>query len=200
MKRGAPLDELPHDRVFRVLDLVDGSHLPHLSLEQHRDARADEVRAAHVVRDDDAGDAELFLHAHHELVDDGGGDRIESGGRLVVEDVLRLARDGARDADPLAHSAGEFDGKRLSRVGKIHELQRFLHARGDFLGREGSDLHEPHRDVFVDRERIEQRGELEDVADVRAERVESHAVSVSALRGRRRRRCPCRARAVRRCA
>src|ERR1035437_10282433 len=58
------------------------------------------------------------------------------------------------------------------RVGKIHGPRRLLHTRGDFLGREGPDLHEPHRDVFVDRERVEQCGELEDVADVGAERVE----------------------------
>src|SRR5689334_3838013 len=99
---GAALDELSHDRVARVLDLIDGADGAHAAIVEHRDPGADAVRAAHVVRDDDARDAESVAHADHELVDDGAGHRVEARRRLVVEKVLRAERDGARDPDPFA--------------------------------------------------------------------------------------------------
>src|SRR5438105_7491086 len=102
---GLSFNELSHHRVVGVLDLVDGTDLSTLSLVQHRDARADRVSAAHVVGDDDAGNAKPLAHADHQLIDDGAGNRIESGRRLVVHDVLGLPRDGARDANALPHSA-----------------------------------------------------------------------------------------------
>src|SRR4051812_10841698 len=48
------VDELPHDRISSVLDLAARSDLPYPPLVQHRDARPDVVRAAHVMGDDDA--------------------------------------------------------------------------------------------------------------------------------------------------
>src|ERR1700682_1613487 len=105
-----PFDELTDHRIAGVLNLVDGTYLSHLSLEKHRYPRPDGVRAPHVVRNDDARDTELLPHPDHQLVDDRTGDRIQSRGRLVVKDVLRLASDSARDANPLAHTAGEFGG------------------------------------------------------------------------------------------
>ena len=114
----------------------------------------------------------LDLHALHELVDHGSGDRIKTGGRFVVEHVFRTERDRARDADALAHAAGEFYRQSLSGRGQVDQLERFLNARGDFIGREMTALHEPHRDVLVDGQRVKQRRKLEDVADLRAKRVE----------------------------
>src|SRR6187397_3555557 len=57
---GAPFDELAHDRVGGVLDLVDRADRAHLAVVEHRDPRPDAVGAAHVVRDDDARDAETI--------------------------------------------------------------------------------------------------------------------------------------------
>src|SRR5512147_365046 len=71
---GAAFDELPDDRVRRVLDLVHGADGAHAAVVEHRDAGAHAIRAAHVVGDDDARDAEPVAHADHELVDDGARD------------------------------------------------------------------------------------------------------------------------------
>src|SRR5688572_20209348 len=66
-----PLDELADDRIGGLLEFVDGADLADAAVEEHRDARADAIGAAHVVRDDDARDAEAVAHPDHELVDDG---------------------------------------------------------------------------------------------------------------------------------
>src|SRR5690349_2730821 len=66
---GPPFDELPHDRVGRVVDLLDRPLPAYASLIEHGDAGADGVRAAHVVGDHDTGDVQLLAHAYHELVD-----------------------------------------------------------------------------------------------------------------------------------
>src|SRR5262245_66049521 len=63
---GAPFDELADDRVGAVLDLIDRSDGSHLAVVEHRNARSDAVRTPHVVRDDDARDAETIAHARSE--------------------------------------------------------------------------------------------------------------------------------------
>src|SRR5690349_4089563 len=77
---GAPLDELAHDRVTGLLDLVDRADGAHAAVVQHCDPCPDAVGASHVVCDDNARDAEPVAHADHELVDHGAGDGIEPGG------------------------------------------------------------------------------------------------------------------------
>src|SRR2546423_2667168 len=166
------LDELPYDRILCVLDLVDGADLLNLALVQHRNPGSDCVSAAHVVGDDDAGDPQLLSHPDHELVDDRAGHWIESRRRLVVEDVLRLPRDRARDADAFAHPARELGGKLGFDPGKIYELESFADALDDLRLAHSSFLAQSHRDVVTDAEGIEQRGELEDVADLGSELVQ----------------------------
>src|SRR5688572_9792070 len=79
---GTPLDELSHDGVCALADLVDRSHLADSPVVKHRDAGSDAVGAPHVVGDDNACDTELVTHADHQLVDDRARDRVEPRGRL----------------------------------------------------------------------------------------------------------------------
>ena len=161
-----------------MLNLVDGTDLAHLPLVQHGDARADAICAAHIVSDDNSRDAKPVAHAHHQFINDGAGDRIEAGGGLVVQDVFRAQRNGARDADPLAHSAGELGRKARFRIRQIHQIQRLGDAGGDLTLAQRALFTQSHGDVVADRERVEQRGELEDVADLRAKRREFFAIQV----------------------
>src|ERR671920_887096 len=50
---GAPFDELAHDRVLRVLDLLHRPNAAHPAVIQHGDPGSNPVRAPHVVRDHD---------------------------------------------------------------------------------------------------------------------------------------------------
>src|SRR3569833_1037459 len=166
------VDELADDGVGRALNLLDGTDLPYASLVQHRNPRPDIVRAAHVVRDDDAGHAELVAHADHQLIDDRAGDRIEARRRLVVQDVFRTEGYRARDADALVHTPRQLGGIAMLDVREIHELEGLVYARFDLLLRELLLLAQAHRDVLADGERVEQRGELKHIADTRTQLIE----------------------------
>ena len=93
---------------------------------------------------------------------------IEAGGRLVVEDDLRLERDRARHADALAHAARELGGhQRLARPTRPTAVEALrARARAIALLAPAHVLADRVRDVLVDRQRVEQRGALEDHAEV----------------------------------
>ena len=103
---GPALDELAHHRIVGRLDLRHGADLADRTLVQHGDPVADGEGAAHVVGDDQPGDAEV-AGADHELVHDRRGDGVEPGRGLVVENVARLEGDRARDSHPLSHPAAQ---------------------------------------------------------------------------------------------
>ena len=63
-------------------------------------------------------------------------------------------------------------GKRSLDAGQVDEVERLVDALRDLALGQLLLLAQPHRDVLADGERVEQRGELEDVADARAQRVE----------------------------
>src|SRR5262249_2046898 len=67
----------------------------HASLVEVGDAIAHEERALDVVGHDDARDLEPRLHAADQVVDGHRGHRVETRGRLVVQDALRIHRDRA---------------------------------------------------------------------------------------------------------
>ena len=79
---GQPVDELPHQRIVAVRasrrGVPETMNLPRSSSTMRSAMRKARV---HLVRDDDAGDAELVVQVDDELVDLGAGDRVEAGAR-----------------------------------------------------------------------------------------------------------------------
>jgi hypothetical protein len=175
------LDELTDDRIGRVPDLFHGSHLPDLAVVEHRDPATDRVRAPHVVRYDDGRDTELLAHPDHQLVDDRARDRVETRGRFIVEDVLRAKSDRAGDTDALPHAAGQLRRVAVDDSRKIDEIQRLHDALMDLVLGELLLFPQSHRHVVADGERVEEGGELEDVADPRAQRIEISAAQARHL-------------------
>ena len=119
---------------------------------------------------------------HHELVHDRRRHRIEARRRLVVENVARLERDRARDADPLAHPARELRGVALLGARAGPRRRGSPRTRSRDLGSSEPAPAQPEPDVLADGHRVEQRGELEDVADV----ARAAAVSPSRIQRRAR--------------
>ena len=64
-------------------------------------------REPHVVRDEQQRRAVLAIEAEHEIGDFGAGRVVEVAGGLVGQQQLRLARERARDRDPLLLAAGQ---------------------------------------------------------------------------------------------
>src|SRR3546814_10276415 len=79
-------------------EFVDRGDRDHLPVGQHRDTVADGVERVEVVCDEEDGKAERVAQLRDELVEAGGADRVEAGGRLVEEQKLRVEREGAGDA------------------------------------------------------------------------------------------------------
>jgi hypothetical protein len=85
----------------------------------------DEEGVAQLVRDQDRADPFEIAQLDDLLVDGQRGDRIEAGGRLVVEQDARLGRHRARDGDAAALSAGELRGHAIDELGEPDEAEHF---------------------------------------------------------------------------
>src|SRR5438552_3192849 len=88
-------DESMHHRVSRMAHLFRRSAGVNAPLMQHENALGDAPGAAHVVRHGDRGHFEPLADPDDQLVDAVGHDGVQSSGRLVVKDDLRLVDDGA---------------------------------------------------------------------------------------------------------
>ncbi len=62
----------------------------------------------HIVRDDDAGDRPQPACLQDQIIDYIRHDRIETGGRFVIEHHFRLERERSRQSHPLFHPARQF--------------------------------------------------------------------------------------------
>src|SRR2546425_2901542 len=162
------LQELGHRGVLGLQDLLARAHGADLRLPQQRDAVGHAERAAHVVRHHHAGDTDLVLQPLNQPVDHVGVHGVEPGGRLVVQQVLGLARDRAGDAAPLAHPAREL-GRELQRHlgGEVDEAQALPHPVGAVAVVVVARLvRDAEADVLVHAHGVEQRTGLKHVPDV----------------------------------
>ena len=109
-------------------EVVDGGELDDDAEVHHGDAVGDVPDDAQVVRDEDVREAEVPLQVVEQVDDLRLNRDVERRDRLVGDDQLRVQRERAGDADPLALSAGE-----LVRVpvqvgrGEPDDLEQLLH-------------------------------------------------------------------------
>ena len=87
---------------------------------------ADDVE---VVRDEDVGEAEVALQVLEQVEDLRLHGDVERGHRLVADDQLRVDRERAGDADPLALAARELVRKAVVVLGvEADDLEQLLDA------------------------------------------------------------------------
>src|SRR5437867_8888135 len=103
-------DELPHQGILRVPHFVRRSLEHDPALVEHRDPIRHLVGARNVVRHHDRGHSHALLKAADQLVDRVGHDRVESRGRLIVQDEVGIHGDRSGEAHALAHSSRERSG------------------------------------------------------------------------------------------
>src|SRR6267154_1085439 len=75
------------------------------------------------------GDAIDVTKAKDEADDGLRGDRVETGGRRIVQDDGRASDERAGDGDAAAHATREFGRKRVNGVGEFDEMEDFFDAR-----------------------------------------------------------------------
>ena len=157
--------------------LLDDDAVVH---EQH--PVGDLARKAHLVGDDEHGDARVGQAAHdgEDLADDFG---VQGGGGLVKEHDLGLHAQGAGDGDALLLAAGEAAGVGVLLVQQPHaaqQLQRLFAGLGglgffDVDGAAGDVVHDAH--VGKEVEGLKDHADLAaDGGDVRGAAVHGDAV------------------------
>src|SRR5213593_958260 len=122
------LEELQHRGILGREDLVRRAHRADLRLPQERHPVRHPERAPHVVRHHHARHPQLVAQPLDQPVDHVGVHRVEPRGRLVIQQILGLPRDGPCDAHALLHPARQL-GRQLGRhLGRqVHEPQAFEH-------------------------------------------------------------------------
>src|SRR6266851_5100749 len=181
------LEELVHGRVLGLEDLLVRAYGADLRLPQQGDAVGDAERPPHVVRHHHASDADLLLQPLDQPVDHVGVHWIEPGGRLVVQQVLGLARDRPGDAetDVLVHAHGVEQGAGLEHVADVGPQlgqllapeQRHMQPVNDHVARVGLD----EADDVLEQNALANAGGAEErhrlaVLDQEVDAVEHHVV------------------------
>ena len=116
------------------------------------------------------GQAEALLQVADQLVEVGGADRVEAGGRLVEEQDLGVERQRARQAGALAHAAGQLarDTWRPASAGRPTSAILRPRSSSHQRCRQSRVLAQRHLDVLGHGQRAEQRAVLEQHAPARS--------------------------------
>ncbi|SCF62815.1 hypothetical protein GA0115280_10416 [Streptomyces sp. Cmuel-A718b] len=148
-------------------EFADGPGLDDPAALHERSGVADGLDDVHLVGDEQDGEAELLVEVAQQLEDGAGGLGVERGGRLVGEQHLGVAREGAGYAHALLLAAGELSGVGLRLVGQADQVQQLLGLAGAGLAGDAEDLQRQF-DVVQDGAGVQQVEVLEDHADAGA--------------------------------
>jgi len=103
------------------------------------------------------------------VVNRGRGDGIQTRRRIVEQQETRLRRHRAGNRDATALTAGQFGRHPVDVFGEPDESQHFLDPVANLVLRRVRLFVDSVPDILVDSQRIEERGFLEQHADVRAD-------------------------------
>src|SRR5215470_569436 len=184
------VEELANVRVARIAHLLIATAEYDVSIPQHDEFGIDQAQpvafvledqvaviVAHdvlagqhldvlqTVRDEDRGDLFQVAKLQGQLADRAGGDRVEAGGRLVVEDNLRASDQRPRDAHAPAHAPRKLVRHLVRRVLQVYEPQHAHDDRLD-LGLARLLFAQAVGDVVENGEAVEQRALLKDHSDL----------------------------------
>src|SRR5437016_3446889 len=178
------VQELVQEGVARGACLVGRADEPDAALVQEGDPVGDQESAAEVVGHHHRAHPEAALQVADQVIDLGGDHRVETGGRLVVEERARLEHERARQGGPLAHPTRELGRHEPFAAGQVDHFKSLAHAAGEGVRRQQAMLAQGVGDVLAHGERVEEGALLEEhghVAPHRHERIlveplEHHAV------------------------
>src|ERR1051325_10993605 len=167
--RRAPDQKILDERVLRSLNFRRGAVKVNAAFMQIGDVIANVESTFHVMGHDHAGDVIKLLQPSDQAIDAVGDDRIEPGGRFVIEDARGPIDDRARQADAFLHPAAQVHRHLLLLSLEFDHLEYLRNlllnhpciALPRFAQREG--------DVFLDGHRVKKRAALKQDADLAAD-------------------------------
>src|SRR5262249_55068394 len=121
--------------------------------------------AGQLVRDDDEGGAEGVTKLQDEFIQVARADRVETGGRLVEEQNVRVQREGAGQPGALAHAARNLRRIVVLKAFQTDEGQLKPGDGANFVRRKISVFTEHQPDVLRESHRAPQRPALEQHAE-----------------------------------
>src|SRR4051812_23614106 len=161
-------EELPHELVVRVEQLLRRTGLDDPALPQDRDVLGHAARGHDVVRDHDVGAAVLLVDLLDQLAQERGAHRIEPRVGLVEEHDLGVEHERAREAGPLAHAARELVRHLVAGAAEPNLLEPPADDVVDLVLALVGVLAQRERDVVVEVHRAEQCAILEQDAELLA--------------------------------
>ncbi len=160
---------------WRAEHLPDGALFGDASSFEHHHLVGDLADHAHLVRDQDDGDAQAAVDVPEQLQDGVRGFRVQRRRGLVAQQDFRVRGQGACDAHALLLPAGQPARVAAVLVLQAHEFQEFIHPPRD-LRRAGARHAQRQGDVVEHRLGGQQVEMLEDHADAAAQRDQSVVV------------------------
>src|SRR5690606_9215124 len=165
------------DRMLRMQeDLADRALLDDLAGLKYGDAVADPADHVHLVGDQHHGQAQLTVDARQQVEDLAGGLRVESTGRLVAEQDLRLGGQRPGDADALLLAAGQLRRVALRLIAEADPVEQFGDPCLDLRAAQLAGQLQRHGDVAGHGARAEQVEVLEDHPDLTADAAKAAVV------------------------
>src|SRR3954454_20015461 len=161
-------EELTHERIVGVEQLVRGPGLDDAALPQDGDVLRDAPRAHDVVGDDDVRAAVLLVDLLDELAQERGAHGVEAGVGLVEEHDVGVEDERAGEAGALAHAARQLVGHLVDGLGQAHLAQAAVDDVADLVLALVGVLAQREGDVVVEVHRAEQRAVLEEDAELLA--------------------------------
>ena len=113
------------------------------------------------------GQPQLAVDVRQQLQDRGGGFRVQGAGGFIRQQVTRTGGQGPGDAHPLLLATGQLRRKGLRLVAQAHQFQQFQNPHAALFFIQAGNF-QGHRDVVLDRARMQQVEALEDHADALA--------------------------------
>src|SRR5690554_544308 len=134
-------------------------------LRQYRHPVADSVQGIQVVSDQKYTQPEGVAQGENQLVEGGGADGVQAGGRFVKKQDVRVQGQCARQGCAFDHAAGQLGGKLVAGTGR-QTGQRQFHAGQMFsvVATEPGMFDQRQGDVFGHRQRGEQCAALKQYA------------------------------------
>src|SRR3954454_14576071 len=163
-----PGEELPHELVVRVEELLGRSGLDDPSLPEDCDVLRHAAGGHDVVRDHDVGAAVLLVDLLDELAEERGAHWIEPRVGLVEQHDLRIENERPGEPRTLAHAARQLVGHLVAGPAQADLLQTPVDDVGDLVLALVGVLAERERDVVPKVHRAEQGAVLEQHAELLA--------------------------------
>mmetsp|Transcript_20984 Transcript_20984/g.80971 ORF Transcript_20984/g.80971 Transcript_20984/m.80971 type:complete len:253 (+) Transcript_20984:2136-2894(+) len=170
---GLGANELVHQRIIAVTQLVRRplGHDPPVG--NHRDLIGDAKGLVQVMRHDDAGQPQGIVEVADQPRRHPQGDRVEAGEGLVVEHQVRVQCDGACQRDAARHAAGDFTWQQVARTAQADGIELHQHQVADHGLRQVGVLAQREGDVLEHAQIGEQGAELEQHAHASAHGIQA---------------------------